>query len=65
MKEKEFKSAFFDLVYDVLREGVSDKDFQFIMEIVNRIICDKKEKELLKILKFQFPEYYNLIKSIR
>lgn len=68
MPAKEFKTSFSDLVYDIIREDISDMnfmEFQSIMKMINNLICDKKEKELFRILKFHFPEYYNQIKPIK
>jgi len=64
MPVSEYKTAFSDLVYDIVREDISDIQFQGIMKFINSLICDKKEKELFRILKFHFPEYYNRIKPI-
>lgn len=57
MPENEYKTAFADLVFDITREDISDKEFQGIMKIINRLIWDRKEPELLELLKFHFPEY--------
>lgn len=68
MTVKEFKTVFSDFVYDIIREDISDMnfmEFQGIMKITNSLICDKKEKELFRILKFHFPEYYNRIKPLK
>lgn len=68
MPDKEFKTAFSDLVYDIIKEDISDMnfmEFQNIMKMINSLICDKKEKKLFRILKNHFPEYYNRIKPLK
>ena len=65
MAVNEYKTAFSDLVYDIVREDIYDMEFQSIMKMINSLICDKKEKELFRILKFHFPEYYDRIKPIK
>jgi len=68
MPAKEFKTAFSDLIYDIIKEDISDMEFmefQSILKMINSLICDKKEKELFRILKFHFPEYYNRIKPFK
>lgn len=68
MPAKEFKTAFSDLVYDIIKEDISDMnfmEFQGIMKMINNLICDKKEKKLFRILKFHFPEYFNRIKPLK
>lgn len=65
MPVNEYKTAFSDLVYDIVREDISDIEFKGIMKMISSLICNKKEKELFKILKFHFPEYYNRIKPLK
>lgn len=68
MRVNEFKTAFSDLVYDIIRADVSDLDFmefQNIMKMISILFCNKKERELFRILKLHFPEYYNHIKSTK
>ena len=65
MTVNEYKTAFSDLVYDIVREDIYDMEFQSIMKMINSLICDKKEKELFRILKFHFPQYDDLIKPLK
>ena len=65
MPVNEYKTAFSDLVYDIVREDISDMEFQDIMKLISSLICDKKEKELFRVLKIHFPKYYNQIKPIK
>jgi len=61
MTAKEFKTAFHDLVIDMIMEDNSDKDFmkfKSILGMVNTLICDRKENDLTMVLRFHFPEYY-------
>lgn len=62
MTTKEIKTAFSDLVFDITREEISDREFQDVLKMVNCIIWDKKEQELLEVLKHHFPEYYQQYK---
>lgn len=59
MTTKESKTAFSDLVFDITHEDISDKEFQEVLKMINRLIWDKKEQKLLEVLKYHFPEYYN------
>lgn len=65
MTVNEYKTVFSDLVYDIVREDISDMEFQDIMKLINSLICNKKEKELFRILEFHFPKYYNRAKPFK
>jgi len=58
MTAKEFKTAFHDLVIDMIMEDNSDKDFmkfKSILGMVNALICDRKENDLTMVLSISFP----------
>ncbi len=59
---KEYKTAFSNLVTEMITEDVTSSDFigyQSVMGLINTLITDRKETELSMVLRLHFPEYYN------
>jgi len=59
---KEYKTAFSNLVAEIIIEDASSVDFiefQSLIGMINTLIIDRKETELSMVLRLHFPEYYN------
>lgn len=70
MTKKEYKAAFFDLVFDISNEEATNINFfkfQSTLKLVSTIIRNNEVRELNKVLRQHFPQYYKSpfnIKSI-
>lgn len=63
MTKKEYKTAFFDLVFDITNEEATNINFfkfQNTLKLVGAIIRNNEERELNKVLRLHFPEYYKI-----
>jgi hypothetical protein len=62
MTNKEYKTAFHDLVFEINSEDATNINFfkfQNTLKLVSTLLRNNKERELNKILRLHFPEYYN------
>ena len=62
MTLNEIKTAFHDLVIDMIMENNNNKDFgefQSILGMIDTLFQDGKDNDLSMVLRLHFPEYYN------
>jgi len=60
MTENQQKSAFHNLIIDMILENDKDfREFQSILGMINTLFQDGKDNDLSMVLRLHFPEYYN------